>query len=104
MVDMDASIIKKIIDAIPPGTSLESWIGRELLFIEVTKKAFATYGRQSAELRMKHDQEMRQLETTWQNEIAHMQSMCPHYDIVHFSDPAGGSDSSTVCNTCGKEL
>ncbi len=33
-----------------------------------------------------------------------VQAECPHHDTVRYSDPSGGSDSLTACNTCNKEL
>ena len=37
-------------------------------------------------------------------EIRYIQSTCPHTETTFYGDPSGGSDSSTMCDWCGKEL
>jgi hypothetical protein len=47
-----------------------------------------------------YQSDLRQLDI----ELKQIQDKCPHKETTYYGDPSGGSDSSTECNWCGKEL
>lgn len=34
-------------------------------------------------------------------ECVTLQKSCPHHETTYYPDPAGGSDSDTICDLCG---
>ena len=39
-----------------------------------------------------------------QKKLSEVESECHHPVTTYYSDPSGGSDSSTICDVCNKEI
>ena len=66
----------------------------------VVKRRLDALNRQLAAEIIRHEAEKLRIRT----EVKAIQGRCQHTKTTEYRDPAGGSDSSTECDICGKEV
>ncbi len=97
---MKAETIAKLFRGCRDDGEKSRLIGRMLNEIEKTQRRLLSYQenvRAEERRRVTADQTLR-------STLAEIQSKCPHLETTFYGDPAGGSDSHTSCDLCGKEM
>jgi len=103
--DIIELMIKKAIQNIPSNLRNDE---REIAL--VAAKTITRYNGFRHAIR-KHQLQLQKLEKEYRNEqrianteLEKTQALCKHESTTYFPDAAGGSDSSTICDICDKEL
>lgn len=91
-------LIAAAIQKAPQTEPIPQWLAKELARLQALRETLREKRRDRQMACERHKAEMAELEAA---ERA-IQSQCPHYETTYHADPAGGSDSHTVCNLCGK--
>jgi hypothetical protein len=97
---MKAETIAKLFRGCRDDGEKSRLIERMLNEIETTKRRLLSYQenvRAEERRRVATDQTLR-------STLMEIQSKCPHLETTFFGDAAGGSDSHTSCDLCGKEM
>ena len=96
---MSKDAIKKIVKDRPCAELLPDWLHECLFRVEQIQQQRNNVLVQISKEDDKYLKALQDLRCTMQA----VQSNCPHWDQTYHGDPAGGSDSHTICNICGKQ-
>ena len=91
--------IKRILDNPPITKGVSEWLHECLFKAEAIRQRRNEILSQIREEEEKFKNTAHGLEYT----LRILQSDCPHWDQTYHADTAGGSDSHTTCNICGKQ-
>ena len=97
---MNRETIKAIVDSKPEEADISEWIALKLQ--ELKNVCDEVVAARWAEMDALATYE--KFRESCRERIAKVQSACPHYTFTFYSDPAGGSDSSLICDVCSKDV
>jgi len=93
---------RQLIDAIlsrcPADIDRLEWLARQLDGRQNVQRRIARLDGDERRFRQELSAQLKVIEDQKEN----VRSTCGHYDTTYHGDPAGGSDSHTSCNDCGK--
>jgi hypothetical protein len=93
-------LIAAIRRAKPADADEDAWISGQLANIQDVVEHLRLCERRRAEVRDEAAKRLAAIDA----DLAKIRGRCRHWKSRHHGDPAGGSDSFTECEICGKEL
>ena len=92
--------ITKIIAAKPENLDLPAWLATKISMLQDIDSQLTKICWERDEFKKTYSRRLDEYDRI-RDEI---QLKCPHYSTTRHADPAGGSDSYTECNLCGKDV
>ena len=76
------------------------WIADELARVDRIEREIGEWRQKAHDLKVEYLRQLEAVEVC----LKATRDGCPHYLTTYYSDPAGGSDSWTECDTCGASV
>jgi hypothetical protein len=100
-MDISKKLLESIIDKMPPEeTDLAEYLYKTLGKLREIRNWLAEIRQKRTEL----EEDLLRNRKLLEENAGRIMAMCPHYTTTFYGDPAGGSDSHTNCDWCGKVL
>lgn len=99
---MKSEVLQKLINkhmSFGSVANLGEYIAHVLDEEQKVKRRVATIQRARTAAQAEYHAQISRLD----QELAEVQSECSHGDVTYHSDPAGGSDSYSACEICGRQ-
>jgi hypothetical protein len=94
------TLIAAIKKARPPHADETNWIADQLDVVRSLGSDIAENHRLRQEAERAFADKIAKLD----KRLEGIRDNCPHYTTTYYPDAAGGSDSWTECDTCGRDL
>ena len=96
----DAELVKQVMATCPNDVEMHKWISSEFAAMHYIQSALHSILGLEQESLEEHQANLE----SYQRQRREVQTKCKHWQSTFHPDAAGGSDSETVYNFCGKVL